>query len=170
MCFKFCDKILECLIRIYNFCTFYSLRENNDWPIAVVCFDRMLQSKSELLFLPWVHQQCKNHVLLHTVVTVICDTTVLQTYMYVVTVLLLFLCGDIEMNPGKTIKVWPNCNIHYNIRKKSCECGYVFCKKPSRRMGSTRTAGFSVSSGRPASNVDIELHVPNGHCNRTVWK
>ena len=103
-----------------------------------------------------------NHVLLHTVVTVICDTTVLQTYMYVVTVLLLLLCGDIEMNPGPTIKVCPNCNIHYNIRKKSCECGCVFCKKPGRRMGSTRTAGFSVSSGRPASNVDIELHVPNG--------
>ena len=120
-----------------------------------------------------------NVVLLHTVVNVVCDVAVLSTYMYAVTVLLLLICGDIEMNPGPVHKVCPNCNIHIHIKKKSCECGYVFSKKSGRKTGTTRSAGFTVSSGRPwptssvtvdldvykgrpVSNVDIELNVPMG--------
>ena len=57
-------------------------------------------------------------VLLHTVMTVICDVAVLQTYMYAVTVLLLLRCGDIEMNPGPVHKVCPNCNVHIHVKRK----------------------------------------------------
>ena len=105
-----------------------------------------------------------NVVLLHAVVTVMRDVAVLQTYMYIVTVLLLLCCGDIEMNPGSMHKVCPNCNIHYNIRKKSCKCGYVFYKRSGRKTGSTRSAGFSASPGRPwpTSNVNVDLDVPMG--------
>ena len=82
--------------------------------------------------------------------------------MYVVIVLLLLCCGDIEMNPGPMHKVCPNCNIHDNIRKKSCECGYVFYKRRGRKTGSTHSAGFSVSPGHPwlTSNINIHLNVP----------
>ena len=87
-----------------------------------------------------------NDVLLYAVVTVMHDVAVLQTYMYIVTVLLLLYCEDIEMNPGTMHKVCPNCNIHYNIRKKSCKCGYVFYKRSGRKTGSTSacSAGFSA--------------------------
>ena len=111
--------------------------------------------------------------------TVICDVAVLQTYMYAVTVLLLLRCGDIEMNPGPVHKVCPNCNVHIHVKRKSCECGYIFHKKCGRNTGATHNAGFTVSSrhpwptsnfnveldvqrGRPVSNVDIELNVPMG--------
>ena len=53
-----------------------------------------------------------NVVLLYAVVTVMRDIAVLQNYMYIVTVLLLLCCGDIEMNPGPMHKVCPNCNVH----------------------------------------------------------
>ena len=45
--------------------------------------------------------------LLDTVVTVVCDVAVLQIFMHmcVVTMLLLLLCGDIEMNPGPYIGI-----------------------------------------------------------------
>ena len=102
--------------------------------------------------------------MLHTVVNVMCDVAVLPTYMYAVTILLLLICGDIEMNPGPVYKVCPNCNIHINIRKKSCECGYVFSKKSGRKIGTTRHVGFIVSSGRPwpVSNVNVDLDVHKG--------
>ena len=117
--------------------------------------------------------------MLHTVVNVMCDVAVLPTYMYAVTILLLLICGDIEMNPGPVHKVCPNCNIHIHIKKKSCECGYVFSKKSGRKAGATHSADFTVSSGcpwptfnvnvdldvhkgRPLSNVDIEVNVPMG--------
>ena len=61
-----------------------------------------------------------DNVLLHTVVaiTVVCDATVLQMFMYTVTVLLLFLCGDIEMNPGPVQIVCPNRGNQVNTKKK----------------------------------------------------
>ena len=83
------------------------------------------------------------------------------------------------MNPGPVHKVCPNCNIHIHVKRKSCECGYIFRKKCGRNTGATRNAGFTVSSRRPwttsnfnveldvqrgcpVSNVDIELNVPMG--------
>ena len=84
-------------------------------------------------------------LLLHTVVTVMRDVAVLQTYMYVVTVLLLLHCGDIEMNPGPVHKICPNCNIHIHVKSKSCECGYAFHKKCGRNPDTTRNTGFTVS-------------------------
>ena len=68
------------------------------------------------------------------------------------------------MNPGPMHKASPNCNIHYNIRKKSCKCGYVFYKRSGRKTGSTRSAGFSASPGHPwpTSNVNVDLDVPMG--------
>ena len=103
-------------------------------------------------------------VLLHTGVTVIRDITVLQMFMhvYVVSVLLLLLCGDIEMNPGPVYIFCPDCNIQVHIRKKICECGYVLRNKGGRKMGTTC---FSGTAGRPPSNVDIELNVPIGRPN-----
>ena len=104
-----------------------------------------------------------NIVLLYTVMTVMRDVAVLLTYMYVVTVLLLLCCGDVEINPGPVHKVCPNCNINCHIRKKSCECGYVFYNKCGRKIGSTHSAGFSVSSGRPSSNASIiDLDIQKG--------
>ena len=68
------------------------------------------------------------------------------------------------MNPGPVHKVCPNCNIHIHIKKKSCECGYVFSKKSGRKAGTTRSANFTVSSGRPwpTSNVNVDLDVHKG--------
>ena len=107
-----------------------------------------------------------SNVLLHTVLTVIRDVAVLQLFVhvYVVTVLLLLLCGDIEMKPGPVYTLCPNCNIRVHIRKKICECGYVLHTKGGRKMG-TSNPGFSGSAGRPPANVDIELNVPIGRPN-----
>ena len=107
-----------------------------------------------------------SNVLLHTVLTVIRDVAVLQLFVhvYVVTVLLLLLCGDIEMNPGPVYTLCPNCNIRVHIRKKICECGYVLHTKGGRKMG-TSNPGFSGSAGRPPANVDIEFNVPIGRPN-----
>ena len=58
-----------------------------------------------------------SNVLLHTVLTVIRDVTALQLFVHVYVVLLL-LCGDIEMNPGPVYILCPNCNIRVHIRKK----------------------------------------------------
>ena len=68
------------------------------------------------------------------------------------------------MNPGPVYILYPNCNIQVHIRKKICECGYVFCSIGGRKMG-TGNPGFSRSAGRPPSNVDIELNVLIGHPN-----
>ena len=108
-----------------------------------------------------------SNVLLHTVLTVIRDAAVLQLFVhvYVVTVLLLLLCGDIEMNPGPVYTLCPNCNIRVHIRKKICECGYVLHTKGGRKMGTSSNPGFSGSAGRPPANVDIELNVPIGRPN-----
>ena len=104
-----------------------------------------------------------NVVLLYAVVTAMCDVAVLQTYMYVITVLLLLCGGDIEMNPEPVHKVCPNCNIHIHIKRKSCKCGYVFYKKCSKSTGSGRSAGFTVSSGCPVPttivNVELGVHI-----------
>ena len=77
--------------------------------------------------------------------------------MYAVTVLLLILCGDIEMNPGPVQIVCPNCGNQVNIKKKSCECGYIIRKTRGRKISCTCTAGSEVTSACSTSN---ELNVP----------
>ena len=80
---------------MYIFSTYSSFKENNDRPIAVACFDRLLQKLSVNCYVDHKFISSTNYIaLLHTVVTVICDVAVLQTYMYAVTVLLLLRCGD----------------------------------------------------------------------------
>ena len=90
--------------------------------------------------------------------------------MYVITMLLL-CSGDIELNPGpRCYVVCPSCNIQVHIRKKTCECGYKLFRKHGRLagtdggrpMGTTRNAGFTASTGRPTSDIDIEMNVPTG--------
>ena len=39
---------------------------------------------------------------------------------------LLLLCGDIETNPGPTMKVCPECSLSLHIRVSMCPCGYSF--------------------------------------------
>ena len=53
------------------------------------------------------YSNSENDILLGTVVTVVCDAAVLQIFMhmYVVTMLLLIPCGDIEMKPGPYIGI-----------------------------------------------------------------
>ena len=60
-----------------------------------------------------------DNVLLHTVVaiTVVYDVAMLHMFMYTVTVLLLILCGDIEVNYGPIQIVCPNCGNDVNIKK-----------------------------------------------------
>ena len=80
--------------------------------------------------------------------------------MYAVTVLLLILCGDIEMNSGPVQIVCPDCGNQVNIKKKSCECGYIIRKTRGRKRGYTHTAGYDISSECPISNGNIKLNVP----------
>ena len=50
----------------------------------------------------------------------------------VVTMLLLLLCGDIEMNPRPCIGIQTTLIVTFkcmHVRKKICECGYVFHNK-----------------------------------------
>ena len=97
-----------------------------------------------------------SNVLLN-ILTVICDVSVFQLFMhvYVVTVLLLLLCGDIEMNSGPVYVLCPNCSIQVHIRKKLCECGYVL-----RTKGGKKWALVIPALVDPPANVDIELNVP----------
>ena len=97
----------------------------SQWCTSIGSFNLRLSGCVDREFISSIN----NVVLLHTVVTVMRDVAVLQTYMYVVTVLLLLLCGDIETNPCPTVtKVCPNCIIHYIIRMKLYTCGYVFIR------------------------------------------
>ena len=65
-------------------------------------------------------------------------------------VILLLLCGDIEINPGpKGMKICPECKSFVSNRQKNCKCGFSFKTRNGRPVGTTRTAGFNVSKGRP---------------------
>ena len=79
-----------------------------------------------------------NVVLLHAVVTVMCNVAALQTYMYTVTSMLLLLCRDIDTYRscmGQCTKFSPNCDICCHIKRKSCACGHIFYKKTGGEMG-----------------------------------
>ena len=102
-------------------------------------------------------------ILLNAVVVTVFEYAVLHMFVYVITVLLILLCGDIETHPGPVYILCTSCNNQVNIRKKVCECGYVIHKKRGRKTGTNRSNGFNVSSGRPTiANTNIELDVPIG--------
>ena len=68
----------------------------------------------------------------------------------IICVILLLLCGDIEINPGpKGMKICPECKSFVSNRQKICKCGFSFNTRTGHPVGTTRTAGFNVSKGRP---------------------
>ena len=65
-------------------------------------------------------------------------------------VILLLLCGDIEINPGpKGMKICPECKSFVSNRQNNCKCGFSFKTRNGRPIGTTRTAGFKFSKGCP---------------------
>ena len=112
-------------------------------------------------------------MLLHAVLLVMCDVAVLQTYMYASCN---YCCYSsvvgmhVEINPGPVQKVCPNCNINIDIKKKLCECGYVFYKNMVQKQVAPIMQEFSVSSGCPqlVSNVNAELDVQREQASSNV--
>ena len=65
-------------------------------------------------------------------------------------VILLLLCGDIEINPGpKGMKICSQCKSFISNRQKNCKCGFSFNARTGRPVGTTCNAGFNVTKGRP---------------------
>ena len=64
--------------------------------------------------------------------------------------ILLSMAGDIETNPGpKLRRACPNCKRQIHIKRRFCDCGYALIKKQGRPVGTTKDAGYNVSTGRP---------------------
>ena len=142
----------------------------SQWRTSIGCFSSTVNCYVDREYI-----SSTDNVLLHTVVaiTVVCDVTVLQMFMYAVTVLLLILCGDIEVNLGPVQIVYPNCGNQVNIKKKSCECGFIIRNARGRKIGCTRTAGYKVSSGCSTSNelnVPMRLHLSSVHTELEVTR
>ena len=76
----------------------------SQWHASIGCFNSRVNCYVDCKFISSTNYV----VLLHTVVNLVHDVAVLLTYMYVVSVLLLVRCGDIEINPGPVHKICPN--------------------------------------------------------------